>query len=137
MPRNQLNTLLSHLAEAAHALSEKEVTAVLEGRARVVIQVEKVRYSKQSRRNNSGVDDRKSIALQEAADSLRGMATREAGQSFLQTHFKSRSDLLRLARMLDLPVGERDPRNRMEEKIVDATIGFRLRSDAIQNRSDT
>lgn len=136
MPRNQLHILLDFLAEAARALKEEEVEAVLEGRSRIIIHVEEVKRRKRNRHESFTSQEPEGVGLQEAADSLRGMATREAGTGYLQTHFKNRPDLLRLARFLDLPVGERDPRSRMEEKIVDATIGFRLRSDAIQNRAE-
>lgn len=135
MPRNQLHTFLDSLTEAARALNEEEVNAVLEGRARIIVHVENVKRRRRSK-HEAASEEQEGLDLQEAAASLRGMTTREAGTSYLEAHFKNRTDLLRLARILDLPVRERDPRSRMEEKIVDATIGFRLRSDAIQNRAE-
>lgn len=136
MPKNKMHILMNSLAEAARALSEEEVSAVLEGRARLIVYVEDVKRRKSDRHMASASEEREGIGLLEAADNLKGMTTREAGTSYLQVHFKNRMDLVRLARILDIPIRERDPRSKMEERIVDATIGFRLRSDAIQNRTE-
>ena len=135
MEQNRLQILLDHLAAAARALSEKELEAVVDGRARIHLRVSFLRPRKASRRSDTQ-DEGNEQVLREAADYLRRMSARQEGVMYLRSNFQNRAELLKLARRLDIPVGNRDPRNRIEEKIVSATIGFRLRSDAIQNRSD-
>lgn len=132
MSNNKLQVLLDRLATAARSLSEEEVEAVVKGRARILLRIEDPRTSK-------GVQAKQHVLrvteLQDAAFALRRMSSREEGAAYLNANFANRSDLLNLARVLDIPIGSRDPRTRMEEKIIDATIGFRLRSDAIRNRT--
>jgi hypothetical protein len=136
MPRNLLRTLLGHLAKAASALSEKEVRAVLDGRARIELHlVEVVKPRAKERVPPARRTEIDTGTLKEAVHRLRQMLTREDGRDYLLTHFGTKEELVLLARSVDVPVRDRDPRSSIEDKVIDATIGFRLRSDAIQNRS--
>lgn len=133
MSQNKLHVLLDRLASAARTLTEEEIEAVVSGRARIRIRIESPRAAVQSREGERGLDSGQ--ALQSAANRLRSMASRDEGMEYLKANFLKRPDLLRLARVLDISISSRDPRSRVEERIIDATIGFRLRSEAIQNRT--
>lgn len=128
-----LQILLSRLAAAACSLTDEEVDAVVRGRARIKLSVE-MRAHKASARTVVGSDAESMIQV--ASERLRRLSTREAGLDYLRAQFRNRSELFQLARALDIPADNHDPRSKLEERIVEATIGFRLRSDAIQNRSE-
>jgi hypothetical protein len=64
------------------------------------------------------------------------MTEREKGLTLLRKEYVDRSFLKRLARKIDLPISDRDNIEILAEKIIEATIGYRLRSKAIQNSSD-
>jgi phosphoenolpyruvate-protein kinase (PTS system EI component) len=138
MAKNYLSSLLHHLAVAARTLTKEEVEAVIKGRASIHI---KIKHDEGLQKSNISALSRRreqpERAVKEAVESLRAMTTREAGITYLREKFLNKADLLRLAQALDIPVRPRDVREVMEDRIIDATIGFRLRSNAIQNRSDS
>lgn len=59
---------------------------------------------------------------------------KEGGFLLLEKHSLTRNQLAALAKLLDIPVTKRDSVEHVKRKIVDATIGFRLRSQAIRGR---
>ena len=63
---------------------------------------------------------------------LEGLESREAGTALLEQRCPTREHLKWLTRSCDLPVRKDESRERMIENIVEATIGYRLRSKAIQ-----
>lgn len=68
---------------------------------------------------------------------LLGKTSREEGIAHLDDLGLSRAGLEKLARALDLPVGRSDRVDRLKERIVEATIGYRLRSGAIKGEVAT
>jgi len=73
-----------------------------------------------------------SIELHEMELALRGMQNREQGLSFLSEKGLTKDGLVLLAKHLDLPVQKRENIKRRSEKIIETTIGYKLRSQAIQ-----
>ena len=65
-------------------------------------------------------------------DTLQTLRSREAGESLLQNGAPNRQALEMIARSLRLPVQRDDTVDRLRAKIVENTIGSRLRSEAIQ-----
>jgi hypothetical protein len=70
--------------------------------------------------------------MRELATKLQQLSSREAGESFLKDEISNRQGLEQLARFLQLPVQRDDTVERLRAKIVENTIGSRLRSSAIQ-----
>jgi len=64
--------------------------------------------------------------------SLKAVGTRDAAYKLIEDSALTRSKLTQLARSLDLPMRGNDNVARIQEKIVEATIGFRLTSRAIR-----
>jgi len=64
--------------------------------------------------------------------SLKSVGTRDAAHKLIEDAALTRSKLTQLARLLDLPARGNDNAARIKEKIVEATIGFRLTSRAIR-----
>nr|VFK37093.1 MAG: hypothetical protein BECKSD772F_GA0070984_101019 [Candidatus Kentron sp. SD]VFK41170.1 MAG: hypothetical protein BECKSD772E_GA0070983_101017 [Candidatus Kentron sp. SD]VFK78281.1 MAG: hypothetical protein BECKSD772D_GA0070982_101112 [Candidatus Kentron sp. SD] len=58
--------------------------------------------------------------------------TSEQGRFFLEQYASNKDALTRLVRYLDLPLHRQETKERLKEKIIDATIGYRLRSRAIR-----
>jgi hypothetical protein len=69
------------------------------------------------------------------AAQLQTLQSREAGDGLLRERAPNRSGLEAIARFLQLPVQRDDTVERLRAKIVENTIGSRLRSDAIQGKS--
>lgn len=68
---------------------------------------------------------------------LRGAHELGQGAALLRRAAPTKTDLVNLARHLDLPVSKRDTVEQLSDRIVDTTIGYRLRSAAIRgNKAD-
>ena len=119
-----VSCLLKHLAKAAERLTDDEIADVIAGRLRLTLTAETV----------TG----RSAAAKESQDfsnlitSLKSVGTRDAAHKLIEDSALTRSQLTQLARSLDLPTQGNDNVARIQEKIVEATIGFRLTSSAIQ-----
>jgi len=70
--------------------------------------------------------------VKEIAARLQTLRTREAGEVLLKDEALNRRSLEALARFLQLPVQRDDTIERLRAKIIENTIGSRLRSEAIQ-----
>ncbi|OAV70500.1 hypothetical protein Barb4_01328 [Bacteroidales bacterium Barb4] len=78
---------------------------------------------------------RSTIDAESVADALCQMNTCEEGELFLLSKHLKRAELEVIARGLDIPFQKRDRTDRLKDKIIEGTIGFRLRSQAIRSNS--
>ncbi len=70
----------------------------------------------------------------EMMEQLKTLKTRDAGNEMLSKHLKTKKELEEFARYLEVSVSKQDKANQIKEKIVEATIGAILRSNAIQGK---
>jgi len=66
---------------------------------------------------------------------LQECKTREEGNEILTNNINSKKDLEVLARFLEISVLKQDKTDQIREKIIEATIGAILRSNAIQGKT--
>lgn len=123
--REAASLLLRELAKKVRELSEEEWTAISRGAFRVRIEL----TGKPTRRI---VPPSPNFNAEGVAATLRDLDTIDAGMSLLARECPTRDDLVRLARYIDVPAEKRDTIERLRERIVDGTIGYRLRSEAIR-----
>ena len=126
-PQEHIANLLSRMAQAVKRLRESEIEAFLSGDFRIEIVVGGKGRKPSAHKPTIGESDCRQIA-----DELTRAADRNAGMAILSRRCPSKSDLILLARLLDLPVQKRENVDRITEKVIEATIGFRLRSRAVQ-----
>lgn len=74
------------------------------------------------------------FAVQAIIDELNKFSSRDEGLAFLISKCFTRIDYETVAQRLDIPFQKKDAIERIKEKIIEGTIGFRLRSQAIQGR---
>lgn len=72
-----------------------------------------------------------SVVEPDVIEHLKTLTTVEEGTAFLSSLRLSRAQYIVLLKTLDLPMSRHDNIMRMEAKLVEGTIGFRLRSSAI------
>lgn len=125
MKPSALPILLKHLAKAADRLTDDEIADVVAGRCRLVLSIEEAATSRPAGAVTEQLDFDTLIA------SLKSAETRDAANQLIEDTALTRSQLAQLAKSLDLPVQRSDDLARLREKIVETTIGFRLRSNAI------
>jgi hypothetical protein len=124
--------ILAYLANA----SDADLAAIAEDRVEVVIRPKKG-LKTTTGRNNAGEAPAQRLdqaTLIATMNELKQLSTREQGVSLLQDRCKVKDDLLQLARAIDIPIPKDATVERTRNFIVEATIGFRIRSNAIQNK---
>lgn len=65
---------------------------------------------------------------------LEGMDSREEGKQYVQSLSLNRKQLELILKKLDVPVQKKDTIVKLYAKIIDSTIGYKLRSAAIQKQ---
>ena len=126
-------TVLRKVADAIKGLDSEEWHAVVDGDFKVEIAVQRGREERAGERTDS-------IASEELVEIVRALneaTTREAGLAVLEKRCPSKENLVQLSRHLDIPVQRRDASDKMRKRIVETTIGFRLRSRAVQGALPT
>ena len=73
-----------------------------------------------------------SIVVSEAITFLNSMQTREEASSYFSTNDLKKADLEAICKQLDLPFTKKENMKTLQEKIIEGTVGYKLRSQAIQ-----
>lgn len=77
-----------------------------------------------------------SIVVSEAITFLNSMQSREEASSYFSTNDLKKADLEAICKQLDLPFTKKENMKTLQEKIIEGTVGYKLRSQAIQNRNE-
>ena len=125
---SELASILRRLADYIERRSEDDLAPLF---AQTVALKEREAFRK---RVNPSEGKPATLDLSDIAAQLRMLPSREAGEALLRTKGRNRSALEAIARFLQLPVQRDDTVERLRAKIVENTIGSRLRSDAIQGK---
>jgi hypothetical protein len=122
--------LMRQIGSLLRSLSPEEIDDLASGRARITIE-QKSRASGASRRVSQEMPDPDLVRSR-----LSALPSREEGRAYLDSLKLNRPSLRRLALALDLPVPRTDSVERIKDRIVEGTIGYRLRSEAIRGRDE-
>jgi len=136
MDGKDLAKLLRRIAEALERSSPSDVAGLLAGRASVVISPgsaggrrnEGQQFHREKRRQRSAKD------LAGLGAQLKQLESRDDGVRLLMRAQLTKLELEDLARLMDLPVLKEDDVDRLRQKIIQASIGARLNSQAITGR---
>lgn len=121
--------VLRRVAEAISKLSDGELVELVEGEIALVPAGANRGPHKTVR---SPRTDLTPVELEDLRRQLEALPTREAGTALLEAHCQTKEQLQQLVRLCDLPVRKDDSRAKLVVSLVEATIGFRLRSQAVQ-----
>ena len=80
----------------------------------------------------SGGDVCSSEEIERLRDELGGVSSRERARELIDGTLRSKADLAAFAKALDVPAPKGASVERLRESLVEATVGFRLRSVAIR-----
>ncbi len=121
-----IKTTFRRIAEAVDALSEDEIKRLSDPQYEVEIRA--VRH----RSKDELAVPQEPINVDEIIMELTNSATRQAAQAYLDSKYSSKKLLELIARRLDIPIIRQDKVEFLRDKIIEATVGSRLRSQAIQ-----
>jgi len=116
---------LQKIATFVRGLSPEEISDLARGRA-------KLSLVREADRKKPRAELRTDDEVARVIATLRRYKSRSDGDRLLQDVASSRAALTQLANALDVPIPKTDTVERLRERVVDATIGYRLRSEAIR-----
>ncbi|MGD1834796.1 MAG: hypothetical protein ACPKQO_03650 [Nitrososphaeraceae archaeon] len=112
-------------------LSNEEIAELESGRKE--LKIELVEKNNLSNRKTQSFDE---FVIQTIIDELNTKNSRGDGMKLLVDKCRVRLDYESVAKKLDIPFTKKDTIDKLKDKIIEGTIGFRLRSQAIQDKSD-
>lgn len=121
-------TLFRKVADAIKRLEPDDWEAVLAGN----FTVELLANGGFSHRPPAGKGTQSTKELAGIRQALNEAHSRQSALALLAERCPSKDSLLQLSRYLDLPAQKRESIEKLQERIVEGTIGFRLRSRAVQ-----
>jgi len=122
--------LLKLVTKELQNLTAEQKTEVLDGNAKLKLIVE----SKGVKRTEKSAET--PIDIDALREQLENCKTRDDAKGILKSLSVSKTSLQKLTRQLELPVQRDDDIERLVVRIVESVVGFRLRSQAIQGKSD-
>lgn len=119
--------VLRKVATFLRGLTEDEIDDLLAGRTRLTL------VGRSTRKPVSRTSVTPELDVDALRRELTAKATREEGMSLLNSLSPTRETLRQIASAIDIPAPKTDTVERLKERIIEATIGYRLRSQAIRN----
>lgn len=124
MKPTDYNKLIREFLKYLESLSPEVISSVVKGDTKITFSL-----GDESPQKKTAIPDDASLATLQ--QQLRDCKSREDAHSLIGGLTKA--SLSALAKRLDTPTQKADTIDRLREKVVEATIGFRMRSEAIQS----
>ena len=125
---------LRELAKSIGNLRKEQYDNVINGNFKIEIKVDNLESKSKSPKTKRLFETEDIIEIESL---LRDMSSREKGTALLKDRCTNKDSLIRVAKHLDLPVQKKEKIDAIIEKIVENTIGFKLRSQSIQGRTNS
>lgn len=116
---------LRRLAGALERMSEDELSRLNDPNCEIEIRV----IRRRSKEENT---PEALFNLNDIVAKLTAFPSRAEASQFMEATFETKKTLEQIARHLDVPVNKQDKVETLRDKIIEATVGARLRSEAIK-----
>ena len=130
--KSAISILLRQLSELLDSLDESDFSKIGDGRLELTLS--QVRLPKKEKPQIQGtqepIDDLPNIKRR-----LSEFTSREEAEKYLSANSPRKSDLVSLAKEMNIPIHAADTGDKIRDKIIDATVGYRLRSQAIRGNT--
>ena len=124
--RLKFSVTLRRLVDAVERLSEDDLSKLGDESYSIEIRLTRKRNKEEVVSPSHEIDMAKLI------EKLTEFANRQEAQYFLDANFSTRKSLELVARKLDIPISKQDKVEALRDKVIEATVGARVRSQAIQ-----
>lgn len=128
---NIIKVILEELAEQVSQLSASDIKNIESGSHEISVKL----IRKKS--NQAGGKELSESEKEEVLSRLNRCKSREEGHSVISDALKNKNELEKFARYLDVLVLKQDKADQIKDKIIEATVGATLRSNAIQGKNIT
>lgn len=125
-PEFTILTVFRRISEALDGLPTDELQRLSDPQYTLEIRAVR-RRSKEESTNNVSSEEAKVVI-----ETLTALSSRQEAQALLDSRFPTKKNLEAIARRLDIPIVRQDKVEELRDKIVEATVGARIRSQAIQ-----
>lgn len=125
----ELIKIFEKIKEAISSLSDTDYEKLLDDSFRLEINLRK--------KVDRGIPHKSKSSVNAALvlEALAGFSSRDEASLYLESTLPSKNDLEFIARELDIAVLKSDKVESLKDKIVQATVGARIRSNAIQGKT--
>ena len=126
--KQQFVSLLRDFAKQIQAMDDSQIERILSGDLGIEVRVldkDTTKVSKGRVRCSDQEIDQLRQALQETN-------SREKAEALIEQYLYSKADMIRFARFLDVPASQKSTSEDLKNRLVEATVGYRLRSAAIR-----
>lgn len=127
--KNILTKIFEEILEELNRMSESDVSKLEDGDYSISVKIVKNKSQTESAIQLS------ELQKNEILKKLEGCKTREEGHEILSSNIKNKKELELLARFLEISVLKQDNTDQIRDKIIEATVGAILRSNAIQGKN--
>ena len=124
-----LLTVFRRIAEALDALPIEELRRLSDPNCIVEIRTVRRRPKDEPSLFPAGA------SVDSVIDEISKLATRQEAQALLDSRYPTKKILELIGRKLDIPIVKQDKAETLRDKIIEATVGARIRSQAIQGTS--
>ncbi|MFB4331364.1 hypothetical protein [Paenibacillus sp. CR_12] len=126
--KKELVGFLKAITNVLSEMSEVEYEELLHGRGKLIY----IGNDHAKQQKNSQDINTKHSATDELVVALNQMNSRDEAMKYLSQTNILKNDLIRLAVALDIYINKSDSKEKITEKIVESTIGLKVRSKAIR-----
>lgn len=127
--KQQVVSLLRDFANQIQKMDDSELESVLAGELRLEIRPPQ-KKSKKQRTRNRYLDEE----FEKLQGALQNTDTREQARELIDGILHTKEELTRFARVLDIPVPKSISSEQIKDRLVEGTVGYRIRSAAIRAR---
>ena len=131
-PKQQVVSVLRDLANQIQAMDDSDFESVLAGESRLEIRPPLKKQEQQRARMRCSEEE-----FERLEEALRSTQTRERARELIDRFLHTKADLTRFARVLDIPVPRSTSSEHLKDRLVEGTVGYRLRSAAIRGKATT
>lgn len=124
--------LLRQLAELVESLDDSDCDKIADGRLELTLSQTRVQKKEKFKLQDAPAA---SEEFSKVRDKLSAFSSRDDAERYLSENVQKKSDLILVAREMAIPVHSSDTGDKIRDKIVEATVGYRLRSQAIRGDS--
>lgn len=126
--------ILDAISDRLSKLSKSELNSIVNGSSEIEISIVKKEIKNKTVKSNDRNISSKADMLDLIVSRLGEVTSREAGIIILEEIIPLKNDLESFAKYIDVVVNKSDRVENVKSKIVDATVGAKLRSGAIQGK---
>lgn len=129
--KKAISNLLLSVNKLVNRLTNEELEILESGKFELSLNMTKGKHFKGDKQATATLDESYLKSISEQLDSAK---SREDGLVIIESSLKNKNELEIFAKHIDVAVMKSDRVDKIRDNIVDATVGARLRSSAIQGK---